>query len=84
MHRHMRLKHSGKPERQFTCDARGCDRAFKRQDARLKHMRRKHPELGTAEAQPRGKLSERPGRADATRRYSSAASNLSDAGMYDM
>lgn len=56
LHRHMRLKHSAhdfSPEKSFPCEASGCRKVFKRQDARLKHHRKKHPELGVAAATPR-------------------------------
>lgn len=54
MHRHMRLKHRGHDvERSFPCQAPGCAKSFKRQDARLKHHRRNHPELMVAAATPR-------------------------------
>lgn len=56
MHRHMRLKHgpaSVGPEKSFPCEVSDCRKVFKRQDARLKHHRNKHPELGVAAAMPR-------------------------------
>jgi hypothetical protein len=58
LHRHLRLKHSTKQdsveaERRYFCQAEGCGKDFKRQDARLKHYRNKHPELGTAVPKPR-------------------------------
>jgi uncharacterized Zn-finger protein len=53
LHRHVRLKHmSGQASRAqaktYSCPVESCDKAFKRQDARLKHCRTKHPELGMA------------------------------------
>ncbi|KAH7095734.1 hypothetical protein FB567DRAFT_37372 [Paraphoma chrysanthemicola] len=42
--RHMRLKHSGLA-REYHCEAEGCERVFRRHDARLKHYRNKHPNL---------------------------------------
>jgi hypothetical protein len=53
LHRHVRLKHmtgqtSVKQEKTYPCRVESCDKAFKRQDARLKHCRSKHPELGIA------------------------------------
>ncbi|KAH7414198.1 hypothetical protein DE146DRAFT_627263 [Phaeosphaeria sp. MPI-PUGE-AT-0046c] len=56
MHRHMRLKHSGNQNesgKKFFCEVLDCDKSFSRQDARLKHLRKKHPELGLAAALPR-------------------------------
>ncbi|KAF2821729.1 hypothetical protein CC86DRAFT_99909 [Ophiobolus disseminans] len=46
--RHMRLKHrsSASEERSYPCEA--CGKTFMRQDARLKHLRIKHPERGIA------------------------------------
>jgi hypothetical protein len=48
LHRHMRLKHGGALEhgRLYACQAQGCGKDYKRQDALLKHQRHKHPELG--------------------------------------
>ncbi|KAH8731165.1 hypothetical protein GQ44DRAFT_722808 [Phaeosphaeriaceae sp. PMI808] len=46
LHRHMRLKHNNEQEREYKCEAHGCNKVFKRQDARLKHHRSKHLELG--------------------------------------
>jgi uncharacterized Zn-finger protein len=58
LQRHMRLKHpkgqsADKNEKEYSCEARGCSNVFKRQDARLKHIRTKHPELHIAAAVPR-------------------------------
>jgi hypothetical protein len=46
LHRHMRLKHGidGK-EREYPCKAHDCPKTYRRQDARLKHYRKMHPEL---------------------------------------
>lgn len=48
---HMRLKH-GKlqdgEESEYRCLVTGCTKIFKRQDSRLKHIRKKHPNLGAA------------------------------------
>lgn len=57
MHRHMRLKHGGqvKGEKNYPCKGFNCTKTFKRQDARLKHHRSKHPELMVAAATPRKK-----------------------------
>ncbi|KAH8719537.1 hypothetical protein GQ44DRAFT_775237 [Phaeosphaeriaceae sp. PMI808] len=48
LQRHMRLKHINEEEREYTCEANGCGRIFKRPDARLRHHRAKHPELGVS------------------------------------
>jgi hypothetical protein len=42
--RHRRQKH-GEQEQAYSCADEECERVFKRQDARLKHYRRKHPHL---------------------------------------
>ncbi|KAF2632518.1 hypothetical protein BU25DRAFT_453733 [Macroventuria anomochaeta] len=39
-----RLKHKH-GHRQYKCEADGCESVFERQDARLKHYRRRHPQL---------------------------------------
>jgi hypothetical protein len=41
--RHMRQKHE--EQIQYTCTVEGCSKVFLRQDAKLKHIRKKHPEL---------------------------------------
>jgi hypothetical protein len=55
LQRHMRLKHMSAAkeaeDREYPCTA--CGRLFKRQDARLKHLRNKHPELCVPAAVPR-------------------------------
>lgn len=43
--RHKRLKHSGNADTKYECEQYGCNRVFKRQDARLKHYRSHHPHL---------------------------------------
>ncbi|KAH7069551.1 hypothetical protein BKA63DRAFT_84812 [Paraphoma chrysanthemicola] len=43
--RHVRHKHQGAKGGPYTCTADGCFRVYQRQDARLKHMRKKHPDL---------------------------------------
>lgn len=54
MHRHMRLIHGPRgKETVYRCEAMHCDKTFKRKDARLKHYRNKHPELGASIAVPR-------------------------------
>jgi hypothetical protein len=56
--RHMRHKHKAVQgaevvEKTLVCEAFGCSRVFKRQDSRLKHHRKIHPELDIAGAVPR-------------------------------
>jgi hypothetical protein len=49
----MRLKHGkvrGKEEKKYPCEACGCDKVYMRQDARLKHYRKRHPELNPSAA----------------------------------
>jgi hypothetical protein len=43
--RHVKHQHTGSHERPFACTAAGCSKTFRRQDARLKHARNKHPGL---------------------------------------
>ncbi|KAF5854162.1 hypothetical protein GGP41_006960 [Bipolaris sorokiniana] len=43
--RHARHKHSKAAKVPLTCSAHGCSRTFARQDARVKHERKHHPEL---------------------------------------
>jgi hypothetical protein len=45
LQRHMRLKHQSIEERQFSCEFEHCGKIFKRQDARLKHYRKRHADL---------------------------------------
>jgi len=52
--RHMRLKH-GDDDRKYNCE--GCRKVFKRQDARLKHYRKHHPELSSGPPNPRKSFS---------------------------
>jgi hypothetical protein len=47
LHRHVRLKH-GAQERLYPCGREDCQKCFKRQDARLKHWRRRHTGPRTA------------------------------------
>ena len=42
--RHRSMRHKDL-EKGYKCDVQGCGKSFKRQDARLKHQRRHHPEL---------------------------------------
>lgn len=44
--RHIRLKHG--TMKQYPCEAGGCARVFRRQDARLKHYRKHHNDLAPA------------------------------------
>jgi hypothetical protein len=50
--RHVRNKH-GQVKGSYTCRALDCLRTFRRQDARLKHERKAHPELDHLPLQPR-------------------------------
>jgi uncharacterized Zn-finger protein len=48
LQRHMRLKHGkiqGREEKEYPCEASNCSKIYMRQDARLKHYRKKHPQL---------------------------------------
>jgi hypothetical protein len=47
--RHRRLYHQPEGVKLYPCVHPSCERVFKRQDARLKHHRRRHPELGEDE-----------------------------------
>ncbi|KAF2732310.1 hypothetical protein EJ04DRAFT_339454 [Polyplosphaeria fusca] len=53
--RHRRLSHGGNigGTKNFPCEEAGCGKMFKRQDARLKHYRRRHPKLASAPLVPR-------------------------------
>ncbi|KAF2024297.1 hypothetical protein EK21DRAFT_117891 [Setomelanomma holmii] len=42
--RHLRLKHRGSETTTFACEELSCDRIFQRQDARLQHYRKQHPD----------------------------------------
>jgi hypothetical protein len=50
--RHKRQKH-GLAEQVYLCEEPGCEKDFKRQDARLKHYRRCHPHRAPEPLQPR-------------------------------
>jgi hypothetical protein len=44
----MRLKHGkiqGREEKEYPCEASNCSKRYMRQDARLKHYRKEHPQL---------------------------------------
>jgi hypothetical protein len=51
--RHVRLKHAGADNALYKCNASDCHKIYQRQDARLKHERRKHPELHLSPAMTR-------------------------------
>jgi hypothetical protein len=51
--RHVRQKHAGAYRSLYECTAQGCSKVFQRQDARLKHARKKHPELHSPPIQRR-------------------------------
>lgn len=51
--RHRRLYHQPEGSKTYPCEHSSCGRTFKRQDARLKHHRGHHPELGEPEPVPR-------------------------------
>jgi len=51
--RHVQQKHVEANGGPYTCLAEGCFSVFKRQDARLKHARSKHPELNLPPVQRR-------------------------------
>jgi hypothetical protein len=54
LHRHQRLKHCPTDNVEYPCAM--CQKTYKRQDARLKHYRRCHPDFaGSALAKSRGK-----------------------------
>ncbi|KAF1840995.1 uncharacterized protein K460DRAFT_410388 [Cucurbitaria berberidis CBS 394.84] len=56
--RHWRLKHGqaqGQEERIYPCEADGCSKVYKRQDARLKHYRKKHRSMAPGPALSRKK-----------------------------
>jgi hypothetical protein len=55
LQRHLRLKHGPVEEKGYVCESVGCGKVFKRQDARLKHHRRRHPELQEADPKSRGR-----------------------------
>ncbi|KAH8712101.1 hypothetical protein GQ44DRAFT_426653 [Phaeosphaeriaceae sp. PMI808] len=53
LQRHMRLKHpqTQSQEKEYQCQS--CSKVYKRQDARLKHYRRRHPQLLPTPVHPR-------------------------------
>jgi hypothetical protein len=60
MSRHIRTKHGapGSAAREYLCSNRVCGRKFKRNDAKLNHERKEHPELGRRSAVPRKTLNQ--------------------------
>lgn len=50
--RHLRMKHKN-GGRCYICEANGCALVFQRSDARLRHYRKKHPELVKGPMRPR-------------------------------
>jgi hypothetical protein len=55
--RHRRLKHGSRrgKGREYHCEDAGCSKSFQRQDARLKHYRKAHPQLAPGPALSRTK-----------------------------
>jgi hypothetical protein len=51
--RHIQNKHTGADSNVYKCGAPGCFKIYQRQDARLKHMRSRHPELHVPPVQRR-------------------------------
>lgn len=58
--RHFRLKHAGEDNTLYKCNASNCDKVYRRKDARLKHERRKHPELHLSPALARRGIDHHP------------------------
>jgi hypothetical protein len=54
LNRHLRLYHQATGVKIYHCADPFCRQEFRRQDARLKHYRRRHPHLGAEEAVLRG------------------------------
>ena len=52
MSRHMRTKHGAsiRVAREYPCESVGCGKRFRRNDAKLNHERKEHPELGRMSA----------------------------------
>ena len=57
MLRHIRTRH-GAPK--YLCSSVGCGKMFRRNDAKLNHERKKHPELGRMSAVPKKLLDSKP------------------------
>ena len=60
MSRHIRTKHGapGGVAREYPCSKQGCGKIFRRNDAKLNHERKEHPELGRLSAVPRKPLNQ--------------------------
>ncbi|KAF2825564.1 hypothetical protein CC86DRAFT_406850 [Ophiobolus disseminans] len=56
MQRHMRLKHTGNTAKTYPCEVHTCDMTFTRRDARLKHHRKRHPEIPHTPFVPRSHI----------------------------
>ncbi|KAH7414272.1 hypothetical protein DE146DRAFT_750431 [Phaeosphaeria sp. MPI-PUGE-AT-0046c] len=54
LNRHRRQYHQSEGMTELICEVPSCARVFRRQDSRLKHYRRRHPDLGARAAIPRG------------------------------
>lgn len=79
MHRHMRLRHASRgSDKDYFCEAKHCGKSFRRQDARLKHYRKQHPELGTPPAMLRGPVHTASSEAVRRRSLSSTTTVLSE------
>ncbi|KAI8936499.1 hypothetical protein NX059_006904 [Plenodomus lindquistii] len=59
--RHMRLKHRASIPQSFVCPVQACSKVFQRPDARLKHIRKRHPWMSTGPAVSRRPSSANPG-----------------------
>jgi hypothetical protein len=46
--RHMRTKHGINGQREYPCEVEDCPKTYFRQDARLKHHRKEHPNLAVS------------------------------------
>jgi uncharacterized C2H2 Zn-finger protein len=62
MSRHIRTKHSvpGRLALEYSCTSVGCGKFFWRNDAKLNHERKEHPELGRMSAVPKKPLDSKP------------------------
>ena len=62
MSRHILTKHgpSGGVAGEYPCSSIGCGKMFRRNDAKLNHERKEHPELGRLAAVPRNPLDSKP------------------------
>ncbi|KAL6702590.1 hypothetical protein ACN47E_001320 [Coniothyrium glycines] len=57
MGRHLKVLHGA---RQYPCEDDNCEKSFARQDARLKHYRKRHTHLASGPAIPRSSATNRP------------------------